>query len=270
MSEDASIIESEVVESEEVETEEVAAEIESTSPEDSNEAIEEVEPEEAVEPDDSSSSKKVEDGVKKRIDELTKIRRETERDRDYWKNQAQRERVAPEPVQPGKTLSDFEYDEGKFAEYLTNTARAEATAEVERHMQDDRQSRAQADFSGKESDFASSVDDYHTVTRNNDLKITNEMVGTVMGSPQGPELLYYLGKNPGEAERLSKMPPLDMAREMGRLEATKLVKEKAPSVSKAPKPAPKLVTTSSTVSTDPAKMTDSQFRKWRQKAIANR
>ena len=224
----------------------------------------------AEKPEPSESSPEKKDGVQKRIDELTRLRREQERETNYWKELAQKTQVAPDPVEPGKTLADFEYDEGKYTEYLTNSAKADAVAEVDTRLTEEKQARARADFTTKEADFSKSVDDYYIVTRNQDLKISGEMVEACQGSDEGAAVLYYLGKNPEVAERLAAMPPLSMAREMGRIEATKLVAEKAPSVSKAPKPVPKLAPTDAKVTVDPANMTDSQFRKWREKAIANR
>jgi len=225
---------------------------------------------EEKEPEPSESSPEKKDGVQKRIDELTRLRREQERETNYWKELAQKTQVAPDPVEPGKTLADFEYDEGKYTEYLTNSAKADAVAEVDTKLRQEGQARARSDFTSKESDFSKNVDDYYIVTRNQDLKISGEMVEACQGSDEGAAILYYLGKNPEIAERLAVMPPLSMAREMGKIEATKLVAEKPPSVSKAPKPVPKLAPTDAKVTVDPSSMTDTQFRKWREKAIANR
>ncbi len=263
--EDAAVaeeVEAEVIETVDTETE---------KPEETEDGEAEVKAEkEEPEPSESSAEKK--DGVQKRIDELTKIRRETERDRDYWKNLAQTNQVAPDPVEPGKTLADFEYDEGKYATYLKDEAKADAKAEVDLQLHNDRQARARADFSSREADFSKNLDDYHIVTRSNDLKITEPMLEAMQGSDEAPAVLYYLGKNPEVAERLSTMAPLAMARELGRIEATKLVKEKAPSVSTAPRPVPKLAATDAktTISIADPKISDAQFRKIRLKQIANR
>ena len=226
---------------------------------------------EKPEPSESSPEKKKTDGFQKRIDELTKLRRDQERETVYWKELAQKEQVAPEPVSvPGKTLADFEYDEGKFAEYLKTEAKADAVAEVDKRLLQERQARSMADFSAIEAEFSKDVDDYHIVTRNNDLKITNDMLAVAQDSPDGAAVLYYFGKNPEVAERLANLSPMSMAREIGKIEATELKKEKPQSISKAPKPVPKLEPTDSKVTIDPMKMSDSQFSKWRQKAIANR
>ena len=264
MSEDATV--AEVVE----ETEVAEADAEVTEVEETPET--EVAEQEA-EPSESSTEKidKAQAAIDKRIGEITRQAKEAQRDRDYWKNLAQQERVAPVPVEPGKTLADFEYDEGKFATYLTEQAKADAQAVVETRLVQERQARAQADFSSREADFSRDIDDYHTVTRSNDLKITGEMVQVLQEAEKGPEVLYHLGKNPEIAEKLANMSPLQMAREIGRIEASTLVKPV--SVTKAPAPVPKIsgVEKSTTVkadSPDSDKLSTEEWLKRRNKQIA--
>ena len=232
----------------------------------------EVEATAEAEPSESSTEKEegAKDTVQKRIDDMTKARREAERDAEYWKQIAQQNQVAPEPVEPGKTLADFDYDEGKYAEYLTEFAKAEARAEVDKQLANERAATVHAEYSQKEAEFAQGVDDYHTAVTNPTLRFSPEMAAATQTGENGPALRYYLAKNPEISASLASMAPLDMARELGRIEATKLVKETAPKVSKAPKPVPKIAATSNKVTTDPLKMTDAQFAKWRQKQIANR
>ena len=227
------------------------------------------ESQEADEPEESSPSKDV---PKERIDEVTKARREAERDRDYWKQLAQQQRVAPEPVEPGKTLADFDYDEGKFTEYLSAKAKAEAVAESKQEVDQEKGARLQADFLGRENDFASKVDDYHTTITSPTLQFSPAMAAATLHADKGPELRYYLGKNPEVSAKLANMAPIDMAIELGRIESTKLGKEKPPSVTKAPKPVPKIAGADSkpTVSIDDPKISDAQFRKLRERQIANR
>ena len=232
----------------------------------------EVEATAEAEPSESSTEKEegAKDTVQKRIDDVTKARREAERDAEYWKQIAQQNQVAPEPVEPGKTLADFDYDEGKYAEYLTEFAKAEARAEVDKQLANEKAATVHAEYSQKEAEFAQGVDDYHTAVTNPTLRFSPEMAAATQTGENGPALRYYLAKNPEISASLASMAPLDMARELGRIEATKLVKETAPKISNAPKPVPKIAATSNKVTTDPLKMTDAQFAKWRQKQIANR
>ena len=229
--------------------------------------------EKEVDPKPSESSpEKKKDGAQKRIDEITRQKYDYQRESEYWKQIAQTNQVAPDPVESGKTLADFEYDEGKYTEYLKTTAAAEANATVDQRIHQENQARSKADFNIKEAEFAKDIDDYHIVTRQNLRAFTENMFEAVQSADDGPAVLYYLGKNPEVAERLANLPPLSMAREIGKIEANKLAKEKPPSVTKAPKPAPKLAAVDSkvTLSIDDANLTDAQFRKLREKQIANR
>ena len=260
------IVTDEVKEVEPVEADAVVTE--ETDETDNGEA--EASAEEAGEPEDPSPPKK--DGTQKRIDEITREKHDARREAEYWKKQAQDNQVAPEPVEPGKTLADFEYDEGKFTEYLSNQAKADAQAETDKVVAQERDARLHADFSGRENEFSKDVDDYHTATTSDSLQFSADMRDATLTADEGPALRYYLAKNPEVSAKLSKMAPYDMAMELGKIAATKLGKKEKPSVTKAPKPVPKIAGTDSkqALRIDDPKISDAQFRKLREKQIANR
>jgi hypothetical protein len=196
------------------------------------------------------------DRVRSRIDELTKYRREAERDRDYWREQAMRQAPAPvkatepEPVSTAKTLADFEFDEAKYQSYLFTEAEKRAVAAAERRIREqqdqEKAGRRKSEFERRESDYSKSVEDYIEVTRNPAVPINSDMAQVIAESDDGPALAYYLGKNVEIAERISQLSPLAAAREMGRIEAklaAEREKAKEKTVSKAPAPTPKLEAT---------------------------
>jgi len=262
----------------EVEVTEVKADAEITEEAKTEAGEEKVEQE--AKPDDSSPSKKdSKDGVQGRIDELTKLRRETERDRDYWKDQAQSKRPEQPEQRPameaGKTLADFEYDEAKYTQYVMDQATEAATRTVQEQVHKQSEGRKQADFQSKEAEFVKSSDDYMSVTRNPQLKISNDMVSVIQESDVGPQVLYYLGKNESESAAISRMPPLAMAREIGRLEAKVSATAKKASVSKAPAPTPKIKAVEPSLnakasSPDSDKLSGKDWLKKRNKEIAAR
>ena len=226
--------------------------------------------EEEAEPEQSSSSKK-DDGFQTRIDELTRRYYEEKNQREHFQQQWEdSQQVAPQ--EPGKTLADFEYDEGQFALYVQGQAVQEAKAEIERNNQQQQGIKRRAAFEAKEQDFATNINDYHTVTRNNALPITQVIVETLQTAEKGPEVLYYLGKNPEIAASLSAMSPLDAARELGRIEATKLVKP-VPSGKKPPAPVPKIKGADSSTarirldSPEADKLSDAEWLKRRNKQV---
>ena len=166
-------------------TEEVTEEIEAEAGE-----TEEAE----QEPTESSPVNKTQE----RIDELTKFRREAERDRDYWRELATKEKpVEPVVEKPQelevKTLEDFEYDEKAYQTYVFDTARAQAVQAAKHALQEDKstsdvQARQKA-FQTKEDEYSKTVTDYKDVTRDPSLSLTKEMVDIASSSDTGPALL---------------------------------------------------------------------------------
>jgi len=199
-------------------------------------------------PDEDTS--KVLDPVQKRIDELTRRRYDAERERDYWREHAQRvQEPKPEPKPPaeapqdvGKTLADFAYDESKYQAYLFKQAesRAVAAAEAVLSKKQTETARFQTVTAHKEreSEFAKKVPDYFEVAHY--APITESMAEIIMESDNSAELAYHLGKNRQVALNLSRLPPLQQAREIGRLEAKLAGKPTPAQVSGAPPPAPRL------------------------------
>lgn len=63
---------------------------------------------------------------------------------------------------------------------------------------------------------ADSYPDFDEVVKNDDLPITETMVEFAKLAPNGVDLLYYLGKNPKEVGRISRMQPIAQAKELMR------------------------------------------------------
>lgn len=265
---DAVVIEEEAV-IDEVEAVEAEADTEETE-----DVTEESTGDEESPDEESSASKKEDEGkdkIQARIDEITKLRRTEERQRIAAQEEARELREKLEALQPkqpaGMTLADFEYDEAKFTEYLGEQAAGKAREAVRHESARVQQQQKQADFSVKESEYAMDFDDYHSVTRNQDLKISPDMVAVAQGSDNGPGILYYLGKNPEVSERLANMHPLDMAREMGRIESNQI--SKPASITKAPKPPAKLKgeNASATIRSDSPASDSLSTEEWRRREL---
>jgi len=208
--------------------------------------------------------------------------RALERDRDHWREMAIRQQTPPpapvtEPEPQAKTLADFQYDEGKYQQYLFSTAETRAVAAAERKLseraQQDNQHRRNQSFKTLETKFAAKQADYYEVTRSEDLPISLAMAEAIAESEDGPALAYHLGKNPEIAADIANLSPFAAARELGRIEERLIAereKAKATAVSKAPPPPPKVEGLNPQVDKDPSNMTDKEFKKWREKQIANR
>jgi hypothetical protein len=81
------------------------------------------------------------------------------------------------------------------------------------------QSQVLESYHEKEEEARSKYDDFEQVAYNPKLTITGVMAETIQSSDIGPELAYYLGSNPKDAERISRMSPLGQAKEIGKIEA---------------------------------------------------
>ena len=89
----------------------------------------------------------------------------------------------------------------------------------QREMQRQQRELAEA-YAEREEEARSKYDDFEQVAYNPQLRITEVMAETIRASDLGPDLAYWLGNNPKEADRIARMPPLLQAREIGKIEAT--------------------------------------------------
>jgi len=71
----------------------------------------------------------------------------------------------------------------------------------------------------QEEEARAKYDDFEQVAYNPKLPITDVMAESIRASDIGPEVAYYLGANPKEAERISRLAPIVQAKEIGRIEA---------------------------------------------------
>jgi hypothetical protein len=222
------------------------------------------------------------DAVQRRFDKLTYQLRQAERERDYERElrltqlQSKAEGKQPEPKSSApKKLADFDYDEDRYAEYVSDLA-AERAAEKLEQRQKSKQTDAQrreriAKFKDSEVKFKAEIDDYEDVAHY--ARIDDHVADMVMDMDEGPRIAYYLGKNPDIAAKLNRMSGHAVGIELGRIDA-RLAHEreqaKSKPVSKAPPPPPKIDATEPAVDRDPSQMSDAEFAKWRRKQIAAR
>lgn len=182
-----------------------------------------------------------------RIDELTRQRREAERQADYWKARATQT----------TDLESLDYEE-QIAERVSARQRkemAESASDAVRTV-------AQQVFEARETLVREKYPDYDTVARSPNVQITTSMAEVIYDSEAGPEIAYHLGKNPAEAARIAALPVVRQAAELGRLEA-RITAPKA-----LPKQPPAPVTPVSAIaaggSKDPNTMSMAEYIAWRE------
>jgi len=122
-------------------------------------------------------------------------------------------------------------------EYAEALATYRADQIVQEREQRREQSAVEVSYVAREDEARTKYDDFDQVAHNPQLRITAAMAESIRSSDVGPDVAYFLGTNPKEADRISRLSPLVQAREIGRIEA-KLIAEPptAKKVSKAPAP----------------------------------
>lgn len=166
-------------------------------------------------------------GVQPRIDELTRARREAERQAEYWKQVATAKAQPSAQAAPDKPKADDFKDYGEYVEALTDwkSERAAERAEqklLERMAEDSgaraAQSKAQT-FSERQQQAIARMPDYAEVVGASDTPLAPHVAEALLDSEHGPDLSYQFAKNPDLLIKLNGMSPTAANREIGRLEA---------------------------------------------------
>ena len=234
-------------------------------------AVEEgkAEPEESSGEDEEGKPKK-EGGFQKRIRKLAAQRDAARAEAEYLRKQQMLDRPHEQKAEaaaeskPKPKMEDFDLGDGTYNHAAFTEAVAAWTADeaVKKFAADQetktRQAQAQAEaqtltqsFKKREAEFVKQVEDYDEVADtaigilSEPTQASRAIGDALFTSEVGPEMLYYLGQNPDEAQRIAALSPLKAVMELGKLEAQLAEQEEknpdksettAPPVSRAPKP----------------------------------
>jgi len=143
---------------------------------------------------------------------LAREQRKWEREQQAKQAEMQARQSVPAELPPA---DQFESPEA-YAEALAVRKAEELIAQRELQKQ-----RAQIEdaYAEREEDARAKYDDFEQVAYNPNLRVTDVMAETIKASDLGPDLAYWLGSNPKEADRISRLSPLLQAREIGKIEA---------------------------------------------------
>lgn len=207
-------------------------------------------------PKDEPAKPKGKTWEQRRIDELTRLRRDAERERDAALAlvEANRKPVDPEaePIAQQPQLTEAEIDR-----------RAEQKAAAKAY---ERQITGVIESGDKE--FGREFTDSCNILADLGANDRPEFMQIITDTDAGHKVLQHLGQNPEEADKLLKMPAHKMAMEIGRI-SDRLNKPKEVPVSKAPEPI-KPIEGDARIVKSPDEMDDDEWFKWRaeQKAKA--
>ena len=154
--------------------------------------------------------------------------------RKWEREQAQRlaEQQARQPVAPPPAPDDFENAQ-HYAEALAEQRARELLAQREAVQQ---QAAILESYRDKEEEARDKYEDFEQVAYNPSLPVSDVMAQAIQASDIGPEVIYYLGSNPKEASRISRLPPVMQAKEIGKIEASLAANPPTKRTSSAPAP----------------------------------
>ena len=247
---------------------------------------------EATEPESTSASDepKKAKGVQKRLDELTKQREDAKREAEAERNEKLRllalleeRKAAPEPeYQPAKpNRGDYDSEEaysdaqityaGEFAAWKVKSelvAQQQAMQDKQQRDYIDSENRKVRDtYAARVEKVKEKYSDYQSVAESPDVQISVPMAHAIAHAEQGPEIAYYLGKNPAEAKRISSLSPPVQLMELG-LILGKINTPVTKSVSAAPSPIKPIKGSGDAASKSPDEMSMEEYATMRRKQMA--
>lgn len=202
-----------------------------------------------------------------RVNEITRARREAERERDFYRTQLeqfQRQQPAQQVPQDIPDPSAYDFDMQKWGSDLASRVSQSAFEQAQQKFhQAQRQAYEQQliqSFASKESEYAAANPDYWDgVSVLQSVANFGPDVGEILAtSDHGPAILHYLSQHLDEADRISRLPTHIAAAQLGRIEA-KVSAPKPKPVTSAPAPAPALQGGTQPASKDPARMSDEEW-----------
>lgn len=183
-----------------------------------------------------------------RISEVTREKYEAKRQAEQAAQEAQQLREQIARLQAGEQIEQPQVDvdtlaQQKAAQLLAEQSFTQACNKV--------YEQGKSEF----QNFDQALSNLHMVG------INRAFLELTAASDAGHKLIHHLGSDLDEASRIASLPPLQMARELTKLEL-ELSKPAAKPVSKAPAPISP-VAGAGKPTKDPTEMTDAEFAEWR-------
>jgi hypothetical protein len=207
--------------------------------------------------------------AQERIDEITKARREAEREREYWKKVAL-EKEPPtkiEPVEVAPRLparpAQHEFDtQEEYEDALLVWHDTKKTVQTEAQRQKAAQDDALKSFNVRAKELRATYDDFDEVI---EAPVFSPIMRTVIAnSEHGPEVAYFLGKpeNEAVAEKIRNLPTEMQPYEIAKLESRLLLAKQTKKVPGAPPPLKPVGLSGGSTEDDTSKMSMTEFMEW--------
>lgn len=158
-----------------------------------------------------------------------------------------------------EALSDWKADQ-RISKFKSELQETESKKTEQQHAETVRSS-----FSSKVDAAREKYEDFDSVAFDESLPVTQFMTQAIVETDNGADILYHLGNNPKEAQRIASLSPIAQAREIGRLEMKLSQTPVKPKTSSAPAPINPVGKGSTT--TSPENMSTEEWMKWREDQI---
>ena len=244
---------------------------------------------------EGSPEKQTDDETHKRPGGWLRKLSKAEQERDFWREEALRNRPAKTETQQAQQqedkppvkpkMEDFPGEDGwqkyeaakdKYFEDLTDYKSKKAVENFKTESQKQSQQQEVANgWAAQCAEAEKDLTDFKAVAFSEDVPMTQAMMDAILTSDLGARIAYELGKNPAEAERISKLNPVVAIREIGKIESriasTKSAaeededKEPPAATTRAPRPP---VPVRKTTSADTGLRDDLPYKEWERRRIA--
>lgn len=247
------------------ESESEATDEESEAPESAPESDPETDQEQESDDEDGEEEKPAKKGgFQRRIDKLTRDKRELEERLSRIEGKlAEKPAAQPETKQTAVDATDPEPKIEDFDDY-DKYARAVARWEVRQELAAEKAAKAKADaetaaveqrkalaskWAENVKEFTKTAKDFNDVMEAaSSLPVTPAMEQAILEEETGPAIAYHLAKHPKEVERIAQLSDIAAAREIGKL-AAKLAKAPEPPKPKITNAPPPITPVSKTAKT---------------------
>lgn len=146
-----------------------------------------------------------------------------------------REQLAQQATAQPPKREAFQDDEAFLRAQIEHQAEQLARQKIEERTKAEQAEKLAESFQEKAEKAAERYPDFQAVVGNPALPINDAMAEFIAESDHGPDVAYFLGKNPMKAAQIAQMTPVKAARELARIETELAAKPKA-TPSKAPDP----------------------------------
>ena len=158
------------------------------------------------------------------------------REQRKWERE-QAQRLAETQTRQAPPVADLVPEQfGSYEDYAEALAERKAEELLAQREAAKQQAALFEQYYEREETARDKYDDFDQVAYNESLPVTEIMAQSIQASDIGPDVLYWLGSNPKEAERISRLNPILQAKEIGKVEASLMSNPPVRKTSTAPAP----------------------------------